>query len=143
VGRGEPVDGFVEREPALVDPLGVAVRVIATSAGPPLLVGALRLAPARAFFPPRCLRGCSSGLALTTMAGRFPAAGGSASDSGGASDPRVTSVGSVTAAAKALPVTAAVAKMARPLLTSSSTSADSLANGIGGTCGLPKFVRNQ
>ncbi len=32
-----------------------------------------------------------------------PFAGGSASDSGGASDPSVTSVGSVTAAAKALP----------------------------------------
>jgi hypothetical protein len=76
------------------------------------------------------------------VTGRFPAAGGSASDSGGASEPSVTSVGSVTAAAKALPVTAAVAKMARPLFTSSSTSADSLAHGIGGICGRPKFMRN-
>jgi hypothetical protein len=136
------VDGLVERElELLVDPLGVAVRTSAISAGPPPAAGALRLAPG-AFFPRRCARGLS-GLAVTTMAGRFPAVGGSASDSGGASDPSVTSVGSVTAAAKALPVTAAVAKMARPLLTSSSTSADSLANGIGGTCGLPKFVRNQ
>ena len=117
--------------------------VTAASAGLSAATAALAPAPARAFFPGLCARFVSSGLALTTMAGRFPAAGGSASDSGGASDPSVTSVGSVTAAAKALPVTAAVAKMARPLLTSSSTSAESLANGIGGTCGLPKFVRNQ
>jgi hypothetical protein len=119
--------------------LAADVRASAIRAGPPLATDALR---SWAFLPRRCPRFNSSGLALTMMAGRFPAAGGSASDSGGASDPSVTSVGSVTAAAKALPVTAAVAKMARPLLTSSSTSADSLANGIGGTCGLPKLVRN-
>jgi hypothetical protein len=51
----------------------------------------------------------------------------------------VTSVGSVTAAANAVPVTAAVARMARPLLISSPTFADSLAHGIGGICGIPKF----
>jgi hypothetical protein len=140
VGRGDPVDGFVERELEPVGRLAADVRASAISAG--LAVDGLRLTPPRAFFPCWCPRFDLSGLALTMMAGRFPAAGGSASDSGGASDPSVTSVGSVTAAAKALPVTAAVAKMARPLLTSSSTSAESLANGIGGTCGLPKFVRN-
>jgi hypothetical protein len=141
VGRGDPVDGFVERELEPVGRLAADVRATAIRAGPPLATDAGRLTPPRAFFACRCPRFDGSGLALTVV-GRFPAAGGSASDSGGASDPSVTSVGSVTAAAKALPVTAAVAKMARPLLTSSSTSADSLANGIGGTCGLPKFVRN-
>jgi hypothetical protein len=126
-----------------VGPVGADEREIAPRAGPPPEKGGLAPAPPRAFLPRRCARvDDSSGLALTVVTGRFPAAAGSASDSGGASEPSVTSVGSVTAAAKALPVTAAVAKMARPLLTSSPISAESLAHGIGGICGHPKFMRN-
>jgi hypothetical protein len=131
------------RELEPLAPLAADEREIVFSTGPPPVKGALRPAPARALLPGRCLGDDGSGFTLTTTPGRFPADGGRASDSGGASEPSVTSVGRVTAAAKALPVTAAVAKMARPLLTSSSTSADSLAHGIGGICGLPKFVRNQ
>jgi hypothetical protein len=78
-----------------------------------------------------------------TVVGVRVAEGGSARDSGGVSEPSVTSVGSVTAAANAVPVTAAVARMARPLLISSPTFADSLAHGIGGICGHPKFVSDS
>jgi hypothetical protein len=138
-----PGEGLVEREPEAVGRLGAEEREIAIRAGPPPMNGAPLAASPRDRLPRFCARCEGSGAAFTTVTGRLPAAGGSASDSGGASEPRVTSVGSATAAAKALPVTAAVAKMARALLTSSPTFADSLAHGIGGICGLPKFMRNS
>jgi hypothetical protein len=63
----------------------------------------------------------------------------SGSDSGGESEPSVTSAGSVTAAARAVPATAAAAMIARLLLTSSPCSADPLPNGIGDICRQPKL----
>jgi hypothetical protein len=116
--------------------LGAEERELATTAAP--LVGSGAGVP-RGFFLRAWAPGETSGSALTTMGGRLPVPGGSASDSGGESEPSVTSVGSVTAAANADPVTAAVARMARPLLISSPTFADSLVHGIGGSCGHPKL----
>jgi len=60
--------------------------------------------------------GGGKGAACTTVCGRGPA---SESDCGVVSDPGVTSAGRVTVAANAVPATAAVAMIVRPLLTSS------------------------
>jgi hypothetical protein len=60
-------------------------------------------------------------------------------DWGVVSGPSVTTAGSVIAAAIAVPVTAAVAMIVRPLLKSSPESADSRADGIGGFGDLPKL----
>jgi diguanylate cyclase (GGDEF)-like protein len=91
-------------------------------------------------FPRRCAAGAfggGSGSAWTmTLDGLTTAIG---SDSGGASGPSVTSAGRVTAAASAVPATAAVAMMARPRLTSSPFPADALTHGIGGIGRQPKF----
>ncbi len=81
--------------------------------------------------------GGGSGAACTTTLCGVPT--GMGSDSGGVSLPSVTSAGRVTAAASAVPATAAVAMMARPRLTSSPFSADALIHGIGGTGRQPKF----
>lgn len=63
----------------------------------------------------------------------------SGSDSGGESEPSVTNAGNVTAAARAVPATAAAARIARLLLTGSPCCADPLPNGIGGICRQPKL----
>jgi hypothetical protein len=60
--------------------------------------------------------GGGKGAARTTVGGRVPAR---ESDCGVVSDPSVTSAGRVTAAANAVPATAAVAMIVRPLLTCS------------------------
>jgi hypothetical protein len=77
-----------------------------------------------------------SGAAWTTVRGA-PAA--SEGDFGVVSGPSVTSVGSVIAAAMAVPATAAVAMIVSPLLTCSPESADSLDHAIGGKCHQPKL----
>jgi hypothetical protein len=99
--------------------------------------------PAAAPSERACLaRACGRACRRTTDGGTWttlrtpPEASGS--DSGGASVPKVTSAGSVTAAANDTPATAAAATIARLLLTSSLCFADPLKNGIGETCGQPK-----
>jgi hypothetical protein len=76
--------------------------------------------------------------ALTTDREPPPASG---SDSGGESDPSVTSAGNVTAAANATPATAADATIASPLLTRSPFFADPLLHGIGVINRQPKSWR--
>lgn len=73
----------------------------------------------------RWAAGCCtrSGAARTVVWEPLTASG---SDSGGESEPSVTNAGSVTAAARAVPATAAAAMIARLLLTSSPCYADPL-----------------
>jgi hypothetical protein len=80
--------------------------------------------------------GGGSGAARTTVRGGVPVASGG--DCGAVSGPSVTTAGSVIAAAIAVPATAAVAMIVRPLLTSSPVSADPLNHGIGGMHQQPK-----
>jgi hypothetical protein len=86
----------------------------------------------------RARRGVASGAARTTVR-EPPTASGS--DSGGESEPRVTKVGNVTAAASAVPATAAAAMMVRLRLTRSPVFADPLKNGIGEISGQPELRR--
>jgi hypothetical protein len=86
----------------------------------------------------RARPGVGSGAARTTVR-EPPTASGS--DSGGESEPRVTKVGNVTAAASAVPATAAAAMIVRLRLTHSPVFADPLKNGIGGICGQPELRR--
>jgi hypothetical protein len=84
------------------------------------------------------MRNCwmRNGSARTSVREPMTASG---SDSGGESEPSVTNAGNVTAAARAVPATAAAATIARLLLTSSPCSADPLPHGIGGICRQPKL----
>ena len=82
-------------------------------------------------------RGGGSGAARTNFCGPPPPA--RVSGRGVLSGPSVTSAGSVRAAASAVPVTAAVAMIVRPLLKSYPVSADALNHGIGGIRGQPKL----
>ncbi len=91
-----------------------------------------------AFVPCRRGFGAASGAAGTTVR-EPPTASGS--DSGGESEPSVTTVGSVTAAANAVPATAAAAMIVRLLLTRSPVFADPLKHGIGGFSGQPELWR--
>jgi hypothetical protein len=104
---------------------GAATAVGATAGGAPACVLGARLA-----------RGGGSGAARTTVRDG-PAA--SEGDRGILSGPSVTTAGSVIAAAMAVPATAAVAMIARPLLTSSPVFADPLDHGIGGIRERPKL----
>jgi len=100
----------------------------------PLVLSGKRVAPtavaveerdtARGDFAGCLAGGGGSGAARTTVRGVFPAASGGVCRV--VSGPSVTTVGSVTAAAMAVPATAAVAMIAIPLLTSSPVFADSL-----------------
>jgi hypothetical protein len=84
----------------------------------------------------RLAGGGGSGAARTTV---FDGPAVSEGDCGVVSGPSVTTAGSVIAAAMAVPATAAVAMIVRPLLTSSPVSADPLDDGIGGNSHQPKL----
>jgi hypothetical protein len=84
----------------------------------------------------RLAGGGGSGAARTTV---FVGPAASEGDCGVVSGPSVTTAGSVIAAAIAVPATAAVAMIVRPLLTSSPFSADPLDHGIGGISHQPKL----
>jgi len=97
---------------------GAARLAVSAAAGAETVVGT----PTAVEGATRLACGGGSGAARTTLCGPPPPA--RVSGRGVVSVPSVTSVGRVTAAASAVPATAAVAMIVRPLLTSFPVSAD-------------------